>query len=121
MAEKLKFDLEDRTLIFSKKIIDLVRLLPKDLINRELISQIMRSATSVGANYREANDALGKKDFFMRMKICRKEAKETKYWLELIAYSNPQLKEEVKPLINECVEIIKIFSAIIAKSSVFID
>ncbi len=74
-----KFDLEDRTLEFAKKIIDLLRILPRNNLNLEMTSQTIKSAGSVGANYREANDALGKKDFYMRLKICRKEAKETKY------------------------------------------
>ena len=77
-----KFDLEERTLNFAKKIIDLVKILPKNSVNFEHISQIVRSSGSMGANYREANDALGKKDFYMRIKICRKESKETKFWLE---------------------------------------
>lgn len=115
---KKKFDLEDRTLIFSKRIIDLVKVLPKDIVNLELIPQIVRSATSVGANYREANDALGKKDFFMRIKICRKEAKETKYWLDLIEYNNPQFKLTIEQLISECEELIKIFSTIVSKSNI---
>ncbi len=111
-----KFDLEERTLNFAKKVIDLVRKLPKNSINFELISQIVRSSGSVGANYREANEALGKKDFYMRIRICRKEAKETRYWLELILHSNLDLKEDVEPLIGEATEFIKIFSSIINKS-----
>lgn len=88
----------------------------KDTINRELISQIVRSAASVGANYREANEALGKKDFFMRARICRKEAKETRYWLELVLHNNPDTINIVNPLISESTELVKIFSSIISKS-----
>ena len=110
-----KFDLEDRTLVFTKKVIDLLKQLPRNQINLEMISQLIRSAGSVGANYREANDALGKKDFYMRIKICRKEAKESKYWLELVLHSNIALKEQIIPLINEITELIKIFSAILNK------
>lgn len=109
------FDLEDRTLEFAKKVIDLLKQLPHNNINLEITSQTIRSAGSVGANYREANDALGKKDFYMRVKISRKEAKETKYWLELILHNNPDLKEQLLPLINEATELIKIFSAILNK------
>ena len=108
-----KFDLEDRTLEFAKKVIDLLKQLPRSSINLEMTSQIVRSAGSVGANYREANDALGKKDFYMRMKICRKEAKETKYWLELILHNNSELKEQILLLIGEVTELIKIFSSIL--------
>lgn len=110
-----KFDLEERTLNFSKKVIDLVRKLPKNTINFELVSQVVRSAGSVGANYREANEALGKKDFYMRIRICRKESKETKYWLELILYNNSDLKDKIEPLIQESTEFIRIFSSMVNK------
>ncbi len=110
-----KFDLEDRTLEFTKKVINLLKPLPRNSINIEMTSQLVRSAGSIGANYREANDALGKKDFYMRIKICRKEAKETKYWLELILHNNPDLKDQIIPLINEVTELIKIFSSILNK------
>lgn len=78
------YDLEDRTLQFAKKIIEFINKLPKTLPNLEIIKQLVRSAGSVGANYIEANESLGKKDFLMRIKICRKEAKESRYWLKLI-------------------------------------
>ena len=71
-----QYDLEERTLKFSRKNIQLCKQLPKDSINNNLINQLIRSATSIGANYREANDALGKKDFIHRVRIARKEAKE---------------------------------------------
>lgn len=111
-----KFDLEERTLSFAKSVIDLVKKPPKNTVNFELSSQVMRSAGSVGANYREANDSLGKKDFFMRVRICRKEAKETKYWLELLLHNNPELADLINPLIQESTELIKIFSSILNKS-----
>lgn len=111
-----KFDLEERTLIFAKKVIDLIRKLPKNTVNFEISSQVIRSTGSIGANYREANDSLGKKDFFMRVRICRKEAKETKYWLELLLHNDPELTVTIHPLITESSELIKIFSAILNKS-----
>lgn len=111
-----KFDLEERTLEFSKTVIDLLQILPRNTINLEMTSQLISSSGSIGANYREANDALGKKDFYMRMKICRKEAKETKYWLELILHSNKNLNDQIQVLINEVTELIKIFSAILNKA-----
>lgn len=79
-----KYDLEKRTLDFSKNVRCFVRDLPRTISNKEDISQLVRSSGSVGANYIEANESLGKKDFAMRIKIARKEAKESTYWLELL-------------------------------------
>ncbi len=110
-------ELEDRTAEFAKQIITLCKLLPQDTVNRSFISQIIRSASSVGANYREANEALGKKDFLMRLKISRKEAKETDYWLELIAAANPNLSIRVLELKVETSELRRILSAMIYKTS----
>lgn len=111
-----KFDLEERTLKFAKKVIDLVKLLPKNSINFILFDQVIRSGTSIGANYREANDSLGKKDFNMRVRICRKEAKETLYWFELILHNNADFLSQIEPLISEDIKLIKIFSSIVSKS-----
>lgn len=116
MTNNKKYDLEERTLNFAKKVIDLVRKPPKNSVNFELISQVIRSSGSIGANYREANDALGKKDFYMRVRVCRKESKETRYWLELILHNNSNLKTEIEPLILEATEFTKIFSSMIKKS-----
>lgn len=110
------FDLEERTLEFGKRVIRLAKALPRNTVNFELISQAIRSGTSVGANYREANESLSKKDFVMRIKICRKEAKETHYWLELIIEANPEFETKIKDLLAESMELVKIFSAILAKS-----
>ena len=85
MTESAKvYDLENRTLAFAKKVIAFVNILEKNTGNKEVGKQLVRSAGSVGANYIEANEALSRKDFLMRAKICRKEAKETCYWLKLI-------------------------------------
>lgn len=110
-----KFDLEDRTLNFAKRIIKLCQLLDNSIVNSKLIDQIVRSGGSVGANYREANDALGKKDFTHRLRISRKETKETIFWLELLLESNPNQKSEINLLINEGIEIRNILSTIIKK------
>jgi four helix bundle protein len=110
-----KFDLEERTLIFAKKIIHLCHSLPSNIVNSKLIDQLIRSAGSIGANYREANDALGKKDFLLRLRISRKESKETIFWLELILESNPNTHKTVVELIDECTQIRNILSAIIKK------
>ena len=110
-----KYDLEERTLDFAKQIIRLCKNLPSNTVNFKLVDQIIRSAGSVGANYREANDNLGKKDFINRLRISRKEAKETSFWLELIIEANPDFEHQIKPLIDECSQIRNILSAIILK------
>jgi len=110
-----KYDLEDRTLEFSKRVLRLSKALPKNTINFKLIDQFVRSGTSMGANYREANETETKKDFLFRMRISRKEGKETIYWLNLIIEANPEFEEGIKPLLNETYEIVKIFASIIEK------
>lgn len=84
MQQDKRYDLEDRTLVFAKTIRTFVKTLPRSVSNQEDAKQVVRASGSVGANYIEANEALSKKDFLMRVKICRKEAKETRYWLRLI-------------------------------------
>ena len=111
-----QYDLEDRTLEFAKEVREFVRKLPKTIINLEDSKQLIRSSGSVGANYIEANESLGKKDFLMRIKICRKEAKESKYWLNLINVENDKLEKERKKLIQESTELTNIFGAILRKS-----
>ena len=115
-SKNYAFDLEDRTLEFAKRIIHMCKALPDNTVNFKLIDQIIRSAGSVGANYREANDSLGKKDFLMRMRISRKEAKETEFWLHLIIENNPELKDKILPLLDEAMSLRKILSSIIINS-----
>lgn len=110
-----KNKLSERTLIFSKQIIRFCSLLPKNNINNILIRQIVRSSTSVGANYLEANDPLGEKDFLHRLRIARKEAKETIYWLDIMLDSNKNFESDIIILKSECEELIKILSSIILK------
>ena len=110
-----KYDLEERTESFSKRVIDFVNGVPKDIVDNEIIKQLVRSSGSVGANYIEANESLSRKDYFMRAKISRKEAKETRYWLRLIK-CNPAQEEERSALIQEATELMKILGAIITKS-----
>lgn len=114
-----KFNLEERTLKFAKNIIYLCKTINRNIINMKLIDQIIRSSGSIGANYLEANDSLGKKDFLHRLRIARKEAKETKYWIELILEANIDKKEIIMPLFNEVIEIKNILSAIINKIEKF--
>ncbi len=113
--EDKTYDLEERTLKFSKEIIRLIKSIPRNVINHPIFSQLIRSATSVGANYREANDALGKKDFTHCLKIARKEAKETIYWLNLLEEVNLEFIDIIKKLEKEAGEIRNILSAIIKK------
>ena len=111
-----QYDLEERTLKFSKRMIRMCKALPKNTVNFKLIDQIIRSGTSIGANYREANETETKKDFKYRIRICRKEGKETIYWLNLIIEANPEFKERIKTLLQETTELVKIFAAILEKS-----
>lgn len=109
------FDLEKRSTEFAKEVIRLCRQLPRTPINDRLIGQVVGSSGSIGANYREANDALGVKDFVHRLKISRREIKETIHWLELIVVANPNYAETVSVLLKEASELRNILSAIIKK------
>jgi len=113
-----KFDLEARTLEFAKKVVRLCFKLNNNVVNHKLIDQLVRSSGSVGANYREANDSLGKKDFLNRLRISRKETKETIFWLELVLEANPNSKDEIDFLIDESTQIRNILSAIITKVNI---
>lgn len=113
------YDLEERTFIFAKNVREFTKKLPKTLENLEDIPQLVRSSGSVGSNYIEANEALGKKDFYMRIKISRKEAKESKYWLRLVdTVGNKILDSERSALIQEALELTKIFGSILEKNVV---
>ncbi len=112
-----QYDLEDRTFAFAKRVRALVKKLPKTIANIEDGKQLIKASGSVGANYIEANESLSKKDFIMRIKICRKEAKESRYWLRLIETNDGQEQEITrKNLINEATELMNIFGAILRKS-----
>ena len=108
-----KYDLEERTAKFGENIIEFVQRLEKNEINRPLMSQLVRSSTSVGANYMEADGAESKKDFVHKIAICKKEAKETKHWLRMIVKANPPKLEECKKYWREAHEFTLIFSSII--------
>ena len=112
--DKRVYDLEERTGLFGENVIDFARILPIDPINTELIKQIVRSGTSVGANYMEADAAESKKDFSHKIALCKKEAKETKHWLRMIAKANPEKKDKCKELWSEAQELTLIFSSIIS-------
>ena len=111
------YDLEERTYKFAKRVRKFVKELVKTVGNIEDSAQLVRSSGSVGANYVEANEALSKKDFIMRIKICRKEAKESRFWLRLIDTNMGfQLEHEREDLINEVTQLMNIFGSIIRKS-----
>jgi len=112
MVQKTRYDLEARTLLFANSVRDFVRTIPASPLVTDDIRQLLRASGSVGANYIEANDCLGKKDFRMRIKICRKEAKESRYWLHLIQ-TDGKLQEERKRLIDESTQLMSIFGAIL--------
>ncbi len=112
-----KYDLEERTLAFAKRVRAFVKKLRKTIANVEDGKQLIKSSGSVGANYIEANEALSKKDFVMRIKICRKEAKESRYWFRLVdVQDDTQLENEQKDLEGEATELMNIFGAILRKS-----
>ena len=108
----MTYDLEERTRKFSKAVIECLRSLPKDQINLPLVSQCVRAAPSVGANYREANAASSKKDFKNKIAICRKEIRETKYWFELLSDANPKEKVTLDKLYDEARQLDLIFNKI---------
>lgn len=110
------YDLEDRTARFAEDIITLCKKAIQTTITIPIISQLIRAATSIGANYCEANGASSRKDFTNKIYICKKEAKETKYWLRMIASAQIELKNECRILWKEAQELTLIFSKIAIKS-----
>ena len=114
---KRVYDLEERTYTFARDCRMFIKTLPKTIANNDDARQLVKASGSVGANYIEANESLSKKDFLMRIKICRKESKESACWLRLIDDTNElRNADEAKRLKNEAIELKKIFSAIIDKS-----
>ena len=112
-----KYDLEERTTVFAEKIIQLGKKCPKNLVTIPILNQLIRCGTSIGANYHEANGASSKKDFFNKIFICKKESRETKFWLRLLsgAIDEDDLKEDCQILWNEAQEFNLIFSKIVSK------
>ncbi|AOC94455.1 hypothetical protein BB050_01324 [Flavobacterium anhuiense] len=111
------YNLEERIFLFAKECRIYIRTLPKNISNIEDGKQLIRSSGSVGANYIEANEKLGDKDLIFRLKIARKEAKESKFWLQLLNDLNPDQKSTSESLLFEVEELRKILSAIISKTS----
>jgi four helix bundle protein len=109
------YDLEERTFQFARASRAFVKQLPRTISNVEDVKQFIRASGSIGANYIEANEAIGKKDFMMKIKICRREAKESRYWLSLID-NEGKLDGEQARLLDEANQLMKIFGAIVRKS-----
>jgi four helix bundle protein len=111
-----KYDLEERTAKFGEEIIELCKSIPKTIITESIIKQLIRSATSVGANYCEADCAESRKDFEHKLAISKKEAKETKHWLRMLAKTDKKFQSEARELWKEANELQLIFITIINKS-----
>jgi four helix bundle protein len=112
-----QYDLEERTLQFAKDIRVFVKMLPRTIANLQDIRQLVNASGSVGANYIEANESLSKRDFVVRIKISRKEAKESRYWLRLLdTGENDSVEKTRDELIQEATELMNIFGAIVRKS-----
>ncbi len=114
IKNKTNYDLEERTSKFGGDVILFCRKMPQDIVTKPLVSQLVRSATSVGANYMEANGASSKKDFKNKIHICKKEAQESKYWLHMISIACPKCKEDARLLWKETQELTLIFGKIIS-------
>ena len=114
--QKSKYDLEERTAVFAERVRDFCLKLPRNTINAEYVSQLIRAGSSPGANYIEANESIGDKDFKMKIKTCRREAKESAYWLRLdITDYSSEIENERFGLRQEAKELVLIFSAILKK------
>lgn len=110
-----KYDLQERTASFGEKVIDMVRGIQSTSVTAPLISQVVRSATSIGANYMEADAADSKKDFRFKIALCKKESKETMHWLRMLSRAIPNKIEDCRKLWKEAHELVLIFSSIIKK------
>lgn len=112
------FDLEERTAIFGEDIIKFIKSIKQTTLNNSILSQLIRSATSIGANYCEADGAESKKDFQHKIGICKKESKETKHWLRMLSITDPENTEGCRELWKEAQELTLIFSTIINDSRI---
>ncbi|MBI5621458.1 four helix bundle protein [Candidatus Falkowbacteria bacterium] len=112
--DKKPYDLENRTAKFGEDIIVFIKIVPDNPIHRSLKQQLIRSATSIGANYMEADATESKKDFKYKIALCKKEAKESMHWLRMIATAQPEYKQSCRILWQEAHELVLIFSTIIS-------
>jgi len=106
------YDLEERTAAFGEAIIDFAKKVPVNPVTKRLIEQLVGAGTSVGANYGEADDAVSKKDFRHRISICKREPRESKFFLRMIVRAVPELREDARPLWQEAKELHLIFAKI---------
>lgn len=106
------YDLEERTAKFGENVIAFCMVIKQDAITWPIVTQLIRSGTSIGANYMEANAASSRRDFKNKISICKKESQETKHWLRMIAKCVPEKKEEIRRLWKECQELTLIFQKI---------
>jgi four helix bundle protein len=114
---KREFDLEERTAKFGEQVVRFCKTVPQSIVNEPLIRQLVKSGTSVGANYCEADDAISGKEFRQKIGTCKKEARETKYWLRMVAVSEPDCAEKARFLWQEAKELHIIFASIFRKLS----
>jgi four helix bundle protein len=112
------FDLAERTAVFGEAVIRFAKNIPQGPLNNRLIDQLIGAATSIGANYCEADDGCSKRDFKHKIGLCRKEARETKFFLRMVAAAEPSLKPEARTLWHEANELTLIFSAIWRRTKV---
>jgi len=110
------FNLEERTAVLGENVIRLCKDIKQNTINRPIISQLIRSSTSIGANYMEANGASSKADFVNKIFLCKKEAQETKHWFRMLFVIDPEVKTELQNLWKECQELTLIFQKIVSSS-----
>jgi four helix bundle protein len=113
--ESKKYDLEERTAKFGEEVINFSKKVPRGPITNPLITQLVKASTSIGANYCEADDAESKPDFKHKIGICKKESREAKHFIRMIAKAVPELKDEAKPLWQEAKELNLIFNSIYIK------
>ena len=115
-GQNKKYDLEERTALFAERVRNFCLKLPKNIANAEYVPQLIRAGSSPGANYIEANESIGDKDFKMKIKTCRRESKESSYWLRLVVTDNSkEMENERSYLRQEAKEFVLIFTAILKK------
>ena len=115
-GQKKKYDLEERTAKFAENILDFAKRIPQNPITISMITQLVKAGTSIGSNYNEADCAETRKDFEHKLGICKKESKETKFWLRVIVKAVPELKADARSLWQEANELNLIFTSIVKKS-----
>lgn len=112
----MEYDLEERVEKFGEDVISFLKTITLTIINKPIINQLVKSATSVGANYMEANQASSKKDFANKIRISQKEANESKHWFRMLARANPEKSDECRKFWQEAHELVLIFAKISKKS-----